>query len=284
MGKPKRERTLRRESARKAERLARNRERLFLLELGGSPERPIDVDSAAVVEIRARGVPCPRCERARGGRARSRQRTWGAPAGSTPPMPKMRLPALHVVPPPRSQLTVYRAVDERSPLSHVGRACCRAPQQTGVPRRAHAGSVRRGRHEESPAQRGGRRAQSRRAHGGRARRRRAHSSRPRRPARGNSVRREGSRGRGRASDDAWLEAVQGSRARSRLDAGGAAQSGRRDSLRQDQRAGVRDERDHEKPRLWRDSFALEPRADTRRLERRFCRGARRRDAPARHGQ
>ena len=62
MAKPKRERTLRRESARKAERLARNRERLFLLELGGSPERPIDVDSAAVVEIRARGVPCPRCD------------------------------------------------------------------------------------------------------------------------------------------------------------------------------------------------------------------------------
>jgi DNA-directed RNA polymerase subunit RPC12/RpoP len=62
MGKPKRERTLRRESARKAERLARNRERLFLLDLGGSPERPIDVDSAAVVETRARGVPCPRCE------------------------------------------------------------------------------------------------------------------------------------------------------------------------------------------------------------------------------
>jgi hypothetical protein len=61
MVKPKRERTLRRESARKAEGLARDRERLFAFGLGGSAARPIDVDSAAVVEIRARSVPCPRC-------------------------------------------------------------------------------------------------------------------------------------------------------------------------------------------------------------------------------
>jgi transposase-like protein len=61
MAKPKRERTLRRELARKVQVLARNRERLFLLEVGGSPERPIDVDSAAVVEIRAMGLRCPQC-------------------------------------------------------------------------------------------------------------------------------------------------------------------------------------------------------------------------------
>ena len=61
MAQPKRARTLRRESARKEEGLARDRERLFLSEAGGSPEKPISVDSAAVVEIRARGVRCPQC-------------------------------------------------------------------------------------------------------------------------------------------------------------------------------------------------------------------------------
>jgi hypothetical protein len=59
--KPKRARTLRRESARKADALSQSRERLFALTPGGSPDKPIDVDSAAVVEIRARSVPCPRC-------------------------------------------------------------------------------------------------------------------------------------------------------------------------------------------------------------------------------
>lgn len=60
--KPKRARTVRRASARKAEEFARSRERLFALTPGGSPDKPIDVESAAVVEIRARGVACPRCE------------------------------------------------------------------------------------------------------------------------------------------------------------------------------------------------------------------------------
>lgn len=31
------------------------------LEPGGSPERPIDVSTAALVEPKARAVPCPRC-------------------------------------------------------------------------------------------------------------------------------------------------------------------------------------------------------------------------------
>lgn len=59
--KPKRERTVRREAARAAAELARSRERLFVLERGGAPERPIDVDAVTVIEPRATGVPCPRC-------------------------------------------------------------------------------------------------------------------------------------------------------------------------------------------------------------------------------
>jgi DNA repair exonuclease SbcCD ATPase subunit len=61
MNKPKRSRTARREMERKVERLAKDRERLFGHEPGGSAERPIEVDSAAVVEVRARSVPCPTC-------------------------------------------------------------------------------------------------------------------------------------------------------------------------------------------------------------------------------
>ena len=37
------------------------RERLFQLETGGSPERPLPVVSATVVEAHAESVPCPRC-------------------------------------------------------------------------------------------------------------------------------------------------------------------------------------------------------------------------------
>jgi DNA-directed RNA polymerase subunit RPC12/RpoP len=42
--------------------LARDRERLFALEAGGSPARAIDVLSASVVESHALGVRCPLCE------------------------------------------------------------------------------------------------------------------------------------------------------------------------------------------------------------------------------
>jgi hypothetical protein len=59
--KAKRPRTVRREEARQVLGLARDRERLFRLEAGGTPERPIDVDSASVVDVRASRVPCPRC-------------------------------------------------------------------------------------------------------------------------------------------------------------------------------------------------------------------------------
>jgi len=38
------------------------RERLFALELGGSPERPLAVTSPAVIESHAESVSCPRCQ------------------------------------------------------------------------------------------------------------------------------------------------------------------------------------------------------------------------------
>lgn len=55
-------RSLRRASTRAEQDLARDRERLFLLEPGGSPARAIDVPSASVVESHALGVPCPLCQ------------------------------------------------------------------------------------------------------------------------------------------------------------------------------------------------------------------------------
>ena len=59
--KPKRERTIRREATRRSVALAHDQERLFRLGPGGSAERPVDLASASVVEIRARAAPCPRC-------------------------------------------------------------------------------------------------------------------------------------------------------------------------------------------------------------------------------
>jgi transposase-like protein len=60
--KPKRARTVRRETLREAVSFARDRERLFALEPGGSPERPIEVDAVSVIELRAVAVACPRCD------------------------------------------------------------------------------------------------------------------------------------------------------------------------------------------------------------------------------
>jgi transposase-like protein len=60
--KKSRPRTKQREAARTLEKLQTARERLFELEPGGSPERPLSVTSAAVVETQAESVPCPRCE------------------------------------------------------------------------------------------------------------------------------------------------------------------------------------------------------------------------------
>lgn len=57
----KKPRTERRERERAAIKLAEQRERLALLEEGGSPERPIEVESASQVEAHARSLPCARC-------------------------------------------------------------------------------------------------------------------------------------------------------------------------------------------------------------------------------
>src|SRR4051812_2285243 len=59
MSKPKRPRVDRRE--RDARRLVRDRQRLALLEPGGSADRPIEVVSSSVIEVRARSLPCPLC-------------------------------------------------------------------------------------------------------------------------------------------------------------------------------------------------------------------------------
>ena len=62
MGKPPRARTLRRNLARAADKLGDQRERLAALEAGGSPERPLEVVSSAVIEVRALRDRCLRCD------------------------------------------------------------------------------------------------------------------------------------------------------------------------------------------------------------------------------
>ena len=61
MTKKKRPRNLRRALARQQDKLASARRRLIALESGGSPQRPIEVASAAVIEARAARIPCPDC-------------------------------------------------------------------------------------------------------------------------------------------------------------------------------------------------------------------------------
>ncbi len=39
----------------------REREKLAAMLPGGSPDNPIEVPSASVVEVRARSIPCPQC-------------------------------------------------------------------------------------------------------------------------------------------------------------------------------------------------------------------------------
>lgn len=51
----------RREAQRAQQKIARQRERLFLLGPGGSHERPVDVGSASVIEVHAKATPCPAC-------------------------------------------------------------------------------------------------------------------------------------------------------------------------------------------------------------------------------
>ncbi|MBI3200471.1 MAG: hypothetical protein HYZ29_02940 [Myxococcales bacterium] len=59
--KPKRPRTVKRERERASQKLGDAREKLARLEAGGAPERPLDVESASVVEPRVRAEPCLRC-------------------------------------------------------------------------------------------------------------------------------------------------------------------------------------------------------------------------------
>lgn len=62
MGKKRPDRTARRAHERATRQLVRDREKLAALSPGGSRERPIAVDSAAVVEVRVRALACPQCE------------------------------------------------------------------------------------------------------------------------------------------------------------------------------------------------------------------------------
>ncbi len=58
----KRPRTERREAERAARKLVRDRERLFALSAGGTSGRPLEVTSAAVIEVRIQQSPCVQCE------------------------------------------------------------------------------------------------------------------------------------------------------------------------------------------------------------------------------
>lgn len=58
----KRPRTDRRIAERAARKLVRDREQLAALVPGGSRERPIEVTSTAVIEIRVLAMPCPQCD------------------------------------------------------------------------------------------------------------------------------------------------------------------------------------------------------------------------------
>jgi hypothetical protein len=62
VAKKTRDRTARRVAERDARRLMRDKEKLALLERGGAPDRPLEVPSAAVIEGRARSMPCVQCE------------------------------------------------------------------------------------------------------------------------------------------------------------------------------------------------------------------------------
>lgn len=52
----------RRALERDARKLVREKQKLAKLEAGGSPERPISVASASVIEVHAASLQCPLCE------------------------------------------------------------------------------------------------------------------------------------------------------------------------------------------------------------------------------
>jgi hypothetical protein len=55
------ERTERRVKERAARQLVRDREKLAKLVAGGAEDHPIEVTSAAVIEVRVGALPCPQC-------------------------------------------------------------------------------------------------------------------------------------------------------------------------------------------------------------------------------
>lgn len=61
MAKKKSARAERRERERALDKIHRQREKLAALEPGGSPERPLEVESASLVEPRSAAEPCLRC-------------------------------------------------------------------------------------------------------------------------------------------------------------------------------------------------------------------------------
>jgi predicted Zn finger-like uncharacterized protein len=61
VGRKRPQRTARRAGERDARRLVRDREKLAALVPGGSEAHPIEVGSAAVVEVRVGALACPQC-------------------------------------------------------------------------------------------------------------------------------------------------------------------------------------------------------------------------------
>jgi hypothetical protein len=57
-----RKRTERRRLENAARKLVREREKLARLEIGGAPDRPMEVVSSSVIPVRARAQPCPQCQ------------------------------------------------------------------------------------------------------------------------------------------------------------------------------------------------------------------------------
>ncbi len=62
VSKKSRPRTERRKGERAAKQIVADRRRLAALVVGGSPDRPFVVDTSAVIDGRARSLPCPLCE------------------------------------------------------------------------------------------------------------------------------------------------------------------------------------------------------------------------------
>ena len=62
MSRKRPERTERRARERDRRQLVRDREKLAKLVAGGAADHPIDVSSAAVIEVRVGSLPCPQCE------------------------------------------------------------------------------------------------------------------------------------------------------------------------------------------------------------------------------